>query len=93
MKPLTEREREVMKLLCLGYANKTIAEHFNCSIKTVEKHRQAIYYKWSVGSLIAMIRVALRSGEITLPDFVSSGIGEDARHEIPQNLERIKTYA
>jgi len=89
MKPLTEREHDVMQLICLGYQNKAMAEYLNCSVKTVEKHRQAVYYKWHVTSITALIRVAIRTGEFTLNDFLASKIGEDVRHEMPSHLERI----
>lgn len=93
MKPLTEREYDVMQLLCLGYSNKACASYFKCSVKTIEKHRQSIYYKWNVGTPTAMIRVALRSGEFTVTDFLASKIGEEVRHEKPMHLERITAPA
>jgi DNA-binding NarL/FixJ family response regulator len=87
LKPLTDREHEVMQLLCLGYVNKSIADYLGCSIKTVEKHRQAIYFKWRVNNITAMIRVALRTNHFAMTDFFNSKIGEDSHHQIPQNLE------
>jgi len=86
MKSLTEREYDVMQLICLGYSNKAMASYFKCSVKTVEKHRQGIYFKWGVDTATALIRVALRSGEFTFTDFVASRIGEDIRHQPPDRI-------
>jgi DNA-binding NarL/FixJ family response regulator len=36
---VTQREREVLKLLAEGFANKEIAAFLHISVKTVEKHR------------------------------------------------------
>lgn len=93
MKPLTKRETEVMELICLGLSNKAMAEHMNCSIKTVEKHRQAIYYKWKIDSTTALIRKALRSQLFPLEDFLNSCIGErdQTRDSTPHRQPTRKT--
>lgn len=86
MKPLTDQEHRVMKLTALGHSNKSTADLLGIDIKTVEKHRQSVYYKWSVNSTVAMIRVGLRLGEISLDSFLNSDIGEGSRHERPMHL-------
>ena len=41
----TEREKEVLELICKGYANKQIAEATFLSIKTIEKHKKQFVSK------------------------------------------------
>ena len=88
MKPLTKSERAVMRLLSSGLSNKATAAALGCHPKTVEKHREAIYYKWSVDSLAALIRVGLRTGELALQEFLASSIGENSQHETPSHLSQ-----
>ncbi len=89
MMKLTSRETEVMFLLCHGHSNKECAELMGCSIKTVEKHRNAIYYKWGVNNITAMIRVALRDHHMALDFFLDSSIGENCRHLPPQSYKKV----
>ena len=42
---VTQREREVLKLLAEGFSNKEIAGFLNISVKTVEKHRSNLIAK------------------------------------------------
>lgn len=90
MKELTDHQWEIMQLIAQGYSNKEMADIFKCSTKTIEKHREAIYYKWRVNCALALVRVGLRSGAIALETFLGSDIGENRHHAIPQPLERIK---
>lgn len=89
MKPLTDREWDVMQLISQGYTNKEISGILKCSVKTIQKHREAIYYKWHVNSVLAMVRVGMRSGELNLTTFLGSEIGEGRHHGKPGHLERI----
>lgn len=91
MKPLSEREWEVMQLIAQGYTNKEISGILKCAVKTIEKHKQAVYYKWHVDSSLAMVRVGLRSGELSLTTFLGSEIGENRHHGKPSHLERATT--
>ncbi len=45
VEPLTEREREVLKLLAQGLSNKDIAQKLYLSVRTVEGHLANIYGK------------------------------------------------
>lgn len=42
---LTNREIEVIKLVCLGYSNRDIAEELIISTHTVKAHLESIFYK------------------------------------------------
>jgi two-component system response regulator NreC len=59
---LSEREREVLRLLALGYTNQEIAEMLIVSVRTVESHRAHIMTKLRAGSRAAMVRLALEAG-------------------------------
>src|SRR5205809_597747 len=48
--PLTEREREVLRLLALGYTNREVAERLVLSVRTIESHRENIQRKLGVRS-------------------------------------------
>lgn len=53
----TPREREVMKLLVAGLANKSIAEALGISPRTVEIHRAHLMEKMEADSLPALVRM------------------------------------
>jgi len=52
---LTEREREVLRLVIAGKASKTIAHELDISVKTVENHRHNIMAKAGVASVAQLI--------------------------------------
>ncbi|MFI5365476.1 MAG: response regulator transcription factor [Candidatus Binatia bacterium] len=56
---LTPREREVMKLVTAGKANKVIAAELNLSPKTVEVHRANVMKKMEVDSVADLVRASL----------------------------------
>jgi DNA-binding NarL/FixJ family response regulator len=47
---LSEREKEILRLLALGASNKFISKDLNVTPKTVEKHLERIYQKLGVTS-------------------------------------------
>ena len=57
---LTEREREVMRAIVDGKANKVIAAEFDCSPRTVEIHRSRVMDKAGVRSVAELVRFALQ---------------------------------
>lgn len=62
---LTEREREVVKLVAEGYKNREIAEHLSLSIKTVEKHRANIMRKLDLHSASELTAYAIENGLVS----------------------------
>jgi DNA-binding NarL/FixJ family response regulator len=62
---ITQREREVLKLLGEGYQNKEIAELLNISVKTVEKHRANIMSKLDLHNAAALTAYAIEKGLVT----------------------------
>jgi len=59
---LTSREREVLQLIAEGKLNKQIAGELNLSIKTVEKHRQALMNKLGIHEIAGLTRYAIAKG-------------------------------
>jgi len=59
---LTQREREILKMIAEGYTNKDIAEYLCISIKTVEKHRSNLMKKLNLHSISALTTFAIEKG-------------------------------
>jgi two-component system, NarL family, response regulator NreC len=59
---LTQREREILKLIAEGYRNKDIAEFLYISVKTVEKHRANLMKKLDLHNIQALTAFALEKG-------------------------------
>jgi DNA-binding NarL/FixJ family response regulator len=64
---LTEREIEVLQLIAEGNANKQTADKLGISIKTVEKHRQAVMDKLHIHDTAGLTRYAISAGLIETP--------------------------
>ena len=60
--PLSEREREVLKLLALGQTNQEIASMLFISVRTAETHRAHIMQKLGLSNRAALVRYALAHG-------------------------------
>jgi DNA-binding NarL/FixJ family response regulator len=59
---ITQREREVLKLLGEGYQNKEISDMLHISVKTVEKHRANIMSKLDLHNAAALTAYAIEHG-------------------------------
>lgn len=59
---LTEREREILRLIALGLTNKKIAVKLYISVKTVETHRTNILQKLNIHSTADLVRNAIKMG-------------------------------
>ncbi len=60
--PLSEREREVLRLLGLGHTNQEIAEQLHISVRTAESHRAHIMQKLRLSTRAELVRYALAHG-------------------------------
>jgi two-component system response regulator NreC len=60
--PLSEREREVLRLLALGHTNQEIAKMLFISVRTAETHRAHIMQKLNLKSRAELVRYALAEG-------------------------------
>ncbi len=61
---LTDREREVMKLLSEGMPNRDVAKTLHISPRTVDSHRANIMKKLGVSSNAELVQLAIRNGLI-----------------------------
>jgi two-component system response regulator NreC len=62
---LTQREREILKLIAEGYKNKDIADYLCISLKTVEKHRTNLMNKLDLHNVAALTALAIDKGLIS----------------------------
>jgi DNA-binding NarL/FixJ family response regulator len=60
--PLTEREREVLKLIAEGYSGQQIASMLYISEKTVDRHRSNLLEKLALRDRVDLTRYAIRVG-------------------------------
>jgi len=63
---LTDREREILKLLAEGYTTQKIADTLVISAKTVEGHKTSLMAKLDIHNRIELVKYALRKGIITI---------------------------
>jgi len=57
-KLLTDREREILKLISKEYTNRKIAEELFISERTVETHRKNIFRKTRTNNMVGLIKYA-----------------------------------
>ena len=59
---LSDRERDVLRLIALGHTNAEVAEQLYISIRTVESHRAHIQQKLRLSSRAELVKYALERG-------------------------------
>ncbi len=60
--PLSDREREVLRLLALGHTNQEIAQKLYISVRTAETHRAHIMQKLGLSTRAELVRHAIAHG-------------------------------
>ena len=60
--PLSDRERDVLRLLALGHTNQEIAKQLYISVRTAETHRAHIMQKLRLQTRAELVRYALEQG-------------------------------
>jgi two-component system response regulator NreC len=60
--PLSDREREVLRLLALGHTNQEIAKLLFISVRTAETHRAHVMQKLRLSTRAELVRHALQQG-------------------------------
>ena len=63
---LTDRERDVLKLVAEGHTTREIADMLVVSPKTIEGHRANLMAKLGIRNRIELVKYALRKGIITI---------------------------
>jgi len=59
-KSLSPREKEILRLLAEGKANKDVAAILGISVKTVETYRVRVLHKLNLDSLVGLVHYAIR---------------------------------
>jgi two-component system response regulator NreC len=62
--PLSDREREVLKMLALGHTNQEIAQQLFISVRTAETHRAHIMRKLQLSTRAELVRYAIEHGQL-----------------------------
>jgi len=63
---LTDRERDVLRLIALGHTNPEIAEQLHLSVRTIETHRSHIHRKLGLGTRAELVRFAIDNDLVKL---------------------------
>jgi DNA-binding NarL/FixJ family response regulator len=61
---LTDREKQVLKLVAEGHSNKEVADVLGISVKTAMSHRERVMEKLGIHNRTELVRFALRRGVI-----------------------------
>jgi DNA-binding NarL/FixJ family response regulator len=65
---LTDREKQVLKLVAEGGSNKEVAETLGISVKTAMSHREKVMEKLGVHNRTELVRFAIKRGVIRVDD-------------------------
>jgi len=63
---LSRRQREVLRMIAEGHRTRDIASRLGLGVKTVESHRYALMKRLRLGSVVGLVRYAIRVGLIPL---------------------------
>lgn len=63
---LTERELEILRLICEEYTNKESAEKLDISIRTVDAHRRSLLQKTGAKNTAGLVKFAFKNQIVSL---------------------------
>lgn len=63
---LTDRQREVLKLIAEGRTTREIADRLNVSAKTVETHRSQLMDRLNIRNVPGLVKLAIRMGLVDI---------------------------
>lgn len=66
MEELTEREKEVLNLLCEGYSNPEISKRLFVSVHTAKSHVTSILTKFDVKTRVQAVVYAIKNNLVQL---------------------------
>lgn len=67
VRALTEREREVLRLIALGFTNKEVAGRLGITTKSIETYKTRATYKLDIHSRAKIVQYALIQGWLEAP--------------------------
>lgn len=59
---LSEREQQIIQLICTELTNREIADKLSISVRTVEGHREAILQKLKAKNTVGIVMYAIKNG-------------------------------
>jgi two-component system nitrate/nitrite response regulator NarL len=74
--PLTDRERQIMRLVTEGLSNKEIGRRLNITDGTIKVHLHHIFQKLEIGNRTALAALAISQNDIPHPSPGSNGTKE-----------------
>jgi DNA-binding NarL/FixJ family response regulator len=63
---LSDREKEVLKHICLGFSNQEIADELGLSSHTIDAHRKNLLHKTGAKNTASMITLSIQEGLVEL---------------------------
>ncbi|MBI1248457.1 response regulator [bacterium] len=78
---LNSGERDVMKLMMIGKANKVIANRLDVSLRTVEARRHNVFKKMNVDNIPDLTRLALKIDELRAEIEANTDSGDEEEGE------------
>lgn len=57
----TDREKQIIKLICQGLSSKELATRLNLSIRTIEGHKERIFEKINVKNIASLVVFAIKN--------------------------------
>lgn len=63
---LTQREKQILLLVCREYTNKEMADELSLSVRTIDGHRNRLLKKVGAKNTAGLVKFALRSGFYSL---------------------------
>lgn len=63
---ISEREREVLELICKGFSNMQISDTLHISQRTVERHRANLLAKTNSANSVSLVIYAIRKGIVKI---------------------------
>jgi two-component system, NarL family, nitrate/nitrite response regulator NarL len=76
---LTDRERQIMRLVCEGLSNKEIGRRLSITDGTIKVHLHHIFQKLEIGNRTALAALAVSQNEDTNPSVGNRGVGRRSR--------------
>lgn len=59
---LSEREQQVLELICKGYSNNEIASELELSYHTIDSHRRSLMHKTGARNMANLVMTAIKQG-------------------------------
>lgn len=63
---LTDREKDILKLLCSGLSTQEISEKLKLSVRTIDKYRSDLLIKTGVSNSISLVLFAIKNGLVDI---------------------------